>query len=54
MKVKITRPCRVNILSGEVEVSDQEYGRLQLLGLIDTEKRETPEIEKRVTRKGKK
>lgn len=52
MKVRITKPCRVSLLSGEVEVSEQEYNRLALLGLI--EERETPEVEKKQTRKTKK
>lgn len=54
MKVKITKPCRVNIISGEVEVTKQEYDRLALLKLIDKETKEIPEVEKRTTRKGKK
>lgn len=56
MKVRITKPTRVNLLSGEVEVSEQEYNRLLILGaaepLIEKEMRETPEVEKkRTTRK---
>lgn len=54
MKVKITKPIRVNLLSGEVEVSEQEYERLLIMGAIDTvDERETPETEKRTTRKKK-
>lgn len=54
MKVKITKPIRVNLLSGEVEVSEQEYERLLIMGAIDiVEERETPEAEKRTTRKKK-
>ena len=55
MKVKITKPCRVNLLSGEVEVTEQEFHRLQILGLIDTvEKKEIPEVKEKTTRKAKK
>ena len=58
MKVKITKPMRVNLLCGEVEVSEFEYNRLVTLGaiepLIEKEKIETPEMEKRTTRKVKK
>lgn len=54
MKVKITRPIRVNCLSGEVEVTQQEYERLQRMGAIDTEARQTPEIKTKQTRKAKK
>lgn len=59
MKVKITKPTRVNLLSGEVEISDQEYARLQLLGavelMIEKKKIEIPEtkIEKKTTSKKK-
>lgn len=54
MIVKITKPCRVNILGGEVDVTEQEYARLKLLGFIDKEVREIPEVQKKTTRKGKK
>lgn len=55
MKVKITRPIRVNALAGEVEVSEQEYNRLVVLNAIEVvEVRETPEIEKKTTRRAKK
>ena len=60
MKVRITKPTRVNCLSGEVEVTDVEYNRLKLFGVVEPiiEKQaiETPEktVEKRVTRKAKK
>lgn len=54
MKVKITKPIRVNCLCGEVEVTEQEYERLLVLGVIDSvEVRETPEVEKKTTRKKK-
>lgn len=54
MKVKITRPIRVNILSGEVEVTEQEYNRLLVLNAIEVaEEREIPEKQKRTTRKAK-
>ena len=57
MKVKIDKPARVNILSGEVEVTEQEYQRLMLLGFVAkkeervipeaVEVRETPEAPKK-------
>lgn len=54
MKVKITRPIRVSILSGEVEVTEQEYNRLLVLDAIESaEEREIPEKQKRTTRKAK-
>ncbi len=53
MKVRITRPIRVNCLSGEVEVTQQEYERLKRMGAIETEAREIPEVKKRTTRKAK-
>lgn len=58
MKVRITKPTRVNLLSGEVEVSDVEYNRLMLLGavepVIEKEKIEVPEQKvERKTRKVK-
>lgn len=55
MKVKITKPMRVNLLSGEVEVSELEYNRLLILGavepLMEKEKIEAPEKKQRTTRK---
>ena len=58
MKVKITKPTRVNLISGEVEVTDVEYNRLTLLGavepVIEKEKIEVPEKKaERKTRKAK-
>jgi hypothetical protein len=54
MKVKITKPIRVNALGGEVEVTQQEYDRLVLLGAAEIkEVREIPETPKRTTRKAK-
>lgn len=53
MKVRITKPCRVNLISGEVEVSKQEYERLSVLGLIDTTEKEVPEVKTKTTRKAK-
>lgn len=57
MKVRITKPTRVNLLSGEVEVSEQEYNRLLILGaaepLTEKEMRETPEAEKKKTTRKK-
>lgn len=35
MKVKITKPIRINCLSGECEVTPQEYNRLLLLNAIE-------------------
>lgn len=55
MKVRITKPTRLFLLSGEVEVTEQEYERLCVLGavepLIENEVIETPEKQKRTTRK---
>lgn len=54
MKVKLIKPARVNALPGEVEVTEQEFIRLQLLSLCEPlkETRETPEREvKKTTRK---
>lgn len=58
MKVRITKPTRVNLLSGEVEVTGIEYNRLMLLGVgepvIEKEQREVPEQKvERKTRKAK-
>lgn len=56
MIVRINKPCRVNILSGEVEVTEQEANRLLTMSLIDSlEERETRIVEKETkTRKTKK
>ena len=43
MKAKINKPCRVNILSGDVEISEQEWERLSLLGLLEEKKAEPKE-----------
>ena len=53
MKVKITKPIRVNVLSGEVEVDINEAARLFVLGAVEPviEKKETPEKAERTTRK---
>lgn len=54
MKVKINKPARVNLLSGEVEVTESEFARLKLLGLCVEEKetRELPEAKiEKTTRK---
>lgn len=54
MKVKINKPARVNLLSGEIEVSEAEFHRLMLLNLIDIPKetREHPEAKvEKATRK---
>lgn len=54
MKIRITKPIRVNALGGEVEVTREEYDRLVLLGAAEvTETREIPEKAKRTTRKAK-
>ena len=55
MKVRITKPIRVNVLGGEVEVTQFEFDRLVLLGAAEPmEVREIPEVPKRQTRKAKK
>lgn len=55
MKVRITKPTWVNILGGEVEVTQVEYDRLMLLGAAEPmELREVPEVQKKQTRKAKK
>lgn len=56
MKVKLNKPAMVKCLPGEIEVSEAEYERLQLLDLVDLpiekETRENPEKEiKKTTRK---
>lgn len=53
MKVKITRPIRVNCLSGEVEVTQQEYERLQRMGAIEPETKAVQDESKVVKRKRK-
>lgn len=55
MKVKITKPIRVNALGGEVEVTQGEFDRLVLLCAAEPmEAREVPEVQKKQTRKAKK
>ena len=53
MKLKITKPIRVNVLSGEVEVDVNEAARLFLLNAAEPvlDKREIPEKETKTTRK---
>ena len=56
MKVKLIRPARVMCQPGEIEVTEFEYNRLQLLCLVEPlmekETRETPEkAVKKETRK---
>ena len=53
MKVKIIKPARVNLLSGECEVTKQEADRLFLLGLAVCENAKMPEekIEKKTRKK---
>lgn len=55
MRIRITKPIRVNALAGEVEVSPAEYERLVLLNACEPiEAREIPEVqtrEKRTTKK---
>ena len=54
MKIRITKPCRVNVLSGEVEVSNQEANRLFILGLAEVEtEKETRTVKEKKTRKTK-
>ena len=45
MKVKITKPIRVNCISGECEVTEQEYNRLLLLNAVE------PLVEKKTVEK---
>lgn len=53
MKVIIKRPIRVNIISGEVEVTEQEFRRLMFFNAAEVvEERETPE--KKTTKRVKK
>lgn len=55
MKVTITKPIWTNVQSGEVEVTQEEFDRLVLLGAAEPmEVREIPEVPKRQTRKAKK
>ena len=53
MKIKLIKPIRVNALSGECEVTAEEYARLLLLGAAEPliEKKEVPEKVKKETRK---
>ena len=55
MKLKITKPVRVNALSGTVEVDVNEAARLFLLGaaepVLEKESKEIPEKQTRTTRK---
>lgn len=43
MKVRITKPVRVNAISGEVEVDEIEYQRLRILDACQPISREIPE-----------
>lgn len=54
MKVILKHPVRVNALSGEVEVTREEFERLLILNAVEVaETRETPEkaIEKKKAKK---
>ena len=53
MKLKITKPVRVNALSGTVEVDVNEAARLFLLNAAEPiiDKKEIPEKAERTTRK---
>lgn len=56
MKVILKHPTRVNALSGEVEVTREEFERLMILNAVEVvETREVPEkaVEKKTTRKAK-
>lgn len=53
MKVTITKPIRLNCLCGEVEVTQQEYERLLLLGAVDPTEKAVQSEEKIVKRKRK-
>lgn len=56
MKVKLNKPAMVRCLPGEIEVTEEENARLQLLGLVELplekETREIPEAKtQKTTRK---
>ena len=57
MKVKLTKPAMVRCLPGEIEVTEEEITRLQLLGLVDLplekETREIPEAKQQKTTRKK-
>ncbi len=57
MKVKLNKPAMVRCLPGEIEVTEEEYTRLQLLGLVDLplekETREIPEAKQQKTTRKK-
>lgn len=54
MRVKITKPCVIEVLPGSVvEISDRQLKFIN--GYFEpVEKRETPETQQKTTRKGKK
>lgn len=55
MRIRITRPCVIEVLpNSEVEVSERQLGFLKSDFYEVIEKRETPETQKRQTRKAKK
>ena len=54
MKVLINKPCRVNVLSGEVEVDQTEAIRLFLLGLAEVKKEYETRTVQKETKKAKK
>lgn len=43
MRVKITKPCWINVLEGEVEVTEQEYQRMVALKLVEPENKKIDE-----------
>ena len=51
MEVKLINPCRVNALSGVVEVDVNEAERLFLLGLAEPTDEKKPEKRKTSTKK---
>lgn len=57
MKVKLNKPAMVRCLPGEIEVTEEENTRLQLLGLVDLplekETREIPEAKQQKTTRKK-
>lgn len=57
MKVKLNKPAMVRCLPGEIEVTEEENARLQLLGLVDLplekETREIPEAKQQKTTRKK-
>lgn len=53
MKVKLNKPAMVRCLPGEIEVTQQEYERLLLLGAVEPETKAVQDESKVVKRKRK-